>query len=65
MKVTPSKRRPTDCTVAPIPKIEVINKGALWEVHWDYQEGPASMILCNRADYLRGYYRWCAGDPRD
>ncbi|WP_455827806.1 hypothetical protein [Pseudomonas kilonensis] len=43
------------CSVAPIPKIEVIKKGALWEVHWDYQEGPASLILFNRADYLRGY----------
>lgn len=42
-------------SVAPIPKIEVIKKGALWEVHWDYQEGPASLILFNRADYLRGY----------
>lgn len=41
--------------VAPIPKIEVIKKGALWEVHWDYQEGQASLILFDRADYLRGY----------
>ncbi|WP_232243891.1 hypothetical protein [Pseudomonas gessardii] len=43
------------CSVAPIPKIEVIKKGALWDVHWDYQEGPASLILFNRADYLRDY----------
>ncbi|WP_460408613.1 hypothetical protein [Pseudomonas amygdali] len=26
-----------------------------WEVHWDYQEGPASLVLFNRAEYLRGY----------
>jgi hypothetical protein len=42
-------------SVAPTPKIEVIKKGALWEVRWDHQEGPASLILFNRADYLRGY----------
>lgn len=46
---------PKPITRAPIPKIEVIRNGAQWEVHWDYQEGPASLILFKRADYLRGY----------
>ena len=46
---------PKPSSVAPVPKIEVIKKCAQWEVHWDYQEGPASLILFNRADYLRGY----------
>ena len=40
---------------APIPKIEVIKNGKLWEVHWDYQEGRASGILFRRRHYLRGY----------
>lgn len=40
---------------APIPKIEMLKKAGSWEVHWDYQEGAASLILFNRADYLRGY----------
>jgi len=46
---------PKPRSAVPIPKIEVIKKGAQWEVHWDYQEGPSSLILFNRADYLRGY----------
>ncbi|RMP45695.1 hypothetical protein ALQ22_03424 [Pseudomonas savastanoi pv. retacarpa] len=33
----------------------MIKKGGQWEVHWDYQEGPASLVLFNRAEYLRGY----------
>lgn len=40
---------------APVPKIEIIKKGAHWELHWDYQEGEASQILFKRADYLLGY----------
>ncbi|MDG6385303.1 hypothetical protein [Pseudomonas syringae] len=36
---------------APIPQIEIIKKGGQWEVHWDYQEGPASLVLFNRAEY--------------
>ena len=39
----------------PIPVIEVIKNGKLWEVHWDYQEGRASGILFRRRHYLRGY----------
>ncbi|WP_273822670.1 hypothetical protein [Pseudomonas asplenii] len=46
---------PKTTSRAPIPKIETIKNGAHWEVHWDYQEGPASLILFKRADYLRGY----------
>ncbi|KWS91579.1 hypothetical protein BVY11_25595 [Pseudomonas amygdali pv. morsprunorum] len=46
---------PKPSTRAPIPQIEMIKKGGQWEVHWDYQEGPASLVLFNRAEYLRGY----------
>lgn len=40
---------------AAVPIIEMINKGATWEVHWDYQEAPESSILFQRGEYLRGY----------
>jgi hypothetical protein len=40
---------------AAVPIIEVIKKGAAWEVHWDYQEAPESSILFQRREYLRGY----------
>ena len=40
---------------AAIPIIEIIKKGAAWEVHWDYQEAPESSILSKRGEYLRGY----------
>lgn len=40
---------------AAVPVIEIIKKGAAWEVHWDYQEAPESSILFKRRDYLRGY----------
>lgn len=46
---------PKPSTRAPIPQIEMIKKGGQWEVHWDYQEGPASLVLFNRGEYLRGY----------
>ncbi|WP_460115761.1 hypothetical protein [Pseudomonas sp. H2_D02] len=38
-----------------LPIIEIIEKGAVWEVHWDYQEAPESSILFQRGEYLRGY----------
>ena len=40
---------------AAVPIIEIIKKGAAWEVHWDYQEAPESSILFKRGEYLRGY----------
>lgn len=40
---------------AAVPIIEIIKKGAAWEVHWDYQEAPESSILFKRREYLRGY----------
>lgn len=40
---------------AAVPIIEIIKKGAAWEVHWDYQEAPESSILLQRREYLRGY----------
>ena len=40
---------------AAVPIIEIIKKGAAWEVHWDYQEAPESSILFQRGEYLRGY----------
>ena len=46
---------PKPVTHAPIPKIEILKKGHQWEVHWDYQEAPTSLILFKRDDYLRGY----------
>lgn len=46
---------PKPAVLAPVPKIDLLKNGSGWEVHWDYQEGPASQILYKRADYLRGY----------
>ena len=40
---------------AAVPIIEIIKKGAVWEIHWDYQEAPESSILFQRGEYLRGY----------
>ncbi|WP_434654085.1 hypothetical protein J3P96_26100 [Pseudomonas sp. R3-56] len=40
---------------AALPNIEIIKKGAAWEVRWDYQEAPESSILFQRGEYLRGY----------
>ena len=40
---------------AAVPIIEIIKKGAAWEVHWDYQEAPESSVLFKRREYLLGY----------
>lgn len=37
-------------TRAALPKIELIQNGAAWEVHWDYQEAPESAVLFNSLD---------------
>lgn len=50
-KVT-MRRRSTN---AALPAIEIIRKGSVWEVHWDYQEAPESSILFRRREYLDGY----------
>jgi hypothetical protein len=49
-----NKMRRTSSRAA-VPIVETINNGAVWEVHWDYQEAPESSILFQRGEYLRGY----------
>jgi len=49
---------------AALPVIKLIQKGTSWEVHWDYQEAPESLILYKRREYLEATSKHprCAGD---
>ncbi|MCQ2995063.1 hypothetical protein NLO95_13155 [Pseudomonas syringae] len=38
-----------------LPKIEIIRKGRLYEVHWDYQEAPESKVLHRNNEVLTAF----------
>lgn len=38
-----------------LPKIEIIKKGRLYEVHWDYQKAPESKVLHRKNKVLTAF----------